>query len=99
MLLSEIASCEIPGMLYGDNEASNYVTKNKHVSARTKHIYIYIYAITMSMSTLVMIEDLSPLRSLRTIFADALTKNVCIAMFEKCGKTILNGFKGWIDEI
>ena len=46
-----------------------------------------------------MIEDLSPLRSLRTIFADALTKNVCIAMFEKCGKTILNGFKGWIDEI
>ena len=42
MLLSEIASCEIPGMLYGDNEASNYVTKNKHVSARTKHIYIYI---------------------------------------------------------
>ena len=31
-------------------------------------------------------------------FADVLTKNVCVATFEKFGKAILNGFKGWIDK-
>ena len=39
MLLGEIvATCEMPGVMYGDNEASIYLTKNKHVSAKTKNI-------------------------------------------------------------
>ena len=43
MLLSEVATCELPGILHGDNEASIYLTKNKHVSKRTKHINICHY--------------------------------------------------------
>ena len=40
MLLDEIYEVELPGILYCDNEAAEYLTKNKHVSARTKHIDI-----------------------------------------------------------
>ena len=29
------------GIIYGDNEAVMYLPKNKHVSARTKHIDIF----------------------------------------------------------
>ena len=40
MLLEEIAEVEIPGYIYGDNEASIFLAKNKQVSNRTKHIDI-----------------------------------------------------------
>ena len=40
MLLEEIYKCDMPGVLYGDNEAAIFLSKNKQVSSRTKHIDI-----------------------------------------------------------
>ena len=95
MLLGEIATCETPGVMYGDNEASIYLTKNKHVSARTKHIDIRHHYVREHIwnDRGVIIAEKS-----ENNFADVLTKNVCVATFEKLGKAILNGFKGWIDK-
>ena len=40
MLLNEVYKCDLPGVLYGDNEAAIYLAKNKQVTTRTKHIDI-----------------------------------------------------------
>ena len=40
ILLEEIAEVDMPGYIYGGNEASIFLAKNKHVSNRTKHIGI-----------------------------------------------------------
>lgn len=95
MLLSEIAYCELPGVMYGDNEASIYLTKNKHVSARTKHIDIrhhYVREHIWNERGIIVSE-----RS-ENNFADVLTKNVSIVLFEKLGKAILNGFVDWMEK-
>ena len=38
MLLSEICENVIPGVIYEDNEGAIFLSKNKQVSQRTKHI-------------------------------------------------------------
>ena len=40
MLMKEVFKCELPSVLYEDNQAATYLAKNKYVSARTKHIDI-----------------------------------------------------------
>ena len=40
MLIEELTGSMEKGIIYGDNEASVYLSKNNHVSARTKHIDI-----------------------------------------------------------
>ena len=92
MLLEEIMFCELPGRTYEDNEAADYLTKNKHVSARTKHIDIRQHYIRNHVAE--GKTDITRETS-ENNFADVLTKNTSIGIFEKLGLGILNGFKGW----
>ena len=94
MLMTEVFECELPSILYEDNEAATYLAKNYHVSARTKHIDIREHYVR---------EHLKELGEIKTIkseenFADVLTKNVALGIFESLGKAILNGFEGYEDK-
>ena len=40
ILLREIASVELPGVLFEDNNGATFLVKNKQVGMRTKHIDI-----------------------------------------------------------
>ena len=92
MLLNEVDESIEPGGLYCDNEAAEYLVKNKHVSPRTKHIDIrqhYVREHVNSNRGMVLRVNTND------NFADILTKNVTVKAFEKLGNAILNGFDEW----
>ena len=88
MLLEEIAEVEIPGYIYGDNEASIFLAKNKQVSNRTKHIDIRQHFIRECVD-----QGKIELKRVDTKQnkSDILTKNLPVKTFEKDGKNILDG--------
>ena len=79
------------GMIYGDNEAAMYLSKNKHVSARTKHIDIRAHYIRdhISESRAIIKAERSEMN-----FSDILTKNTSVSIFKRLSKAILRGFQG-----
>jgi len=90
MLLEEIHTCELPSVLYEDNEAAAYLARNQHVSTRTKHIDIRKHYVR---EHILKLGKIMPIKS-ENNFADVLTKNVSVATFGRLGKAILNGFEG-----
>ena len=92
MAMEEMFECVMPGVLYEDNEAAIYLAKNQHVTPRTKHIDIRMHYIREHVKnnwgTIVKIRS-------EDNFADVLTKNVSVKIFEKLGKGMINGFQGW----
>ena len=94
MLMEEVFECNLPCVLYEDNQAAVYLAKNKHVSARTKHIDIRKHYVREHLKETGRIE---PIRS-EDNFADLLTKNVAVNVFEILGPAVLNGFNGFEDK-
>ena len=93
MLMNEIFKCDLPCILYEDNEAAAYLAKNQHVSARTKHIDIrehYVREHIKVLGTIKYVES-------KNNFADILTKNVKVTIFEKLAMALLKGFEGYED--
>jgi hypothetical protein len=96
MLVEELTGKKEQGILYGDNEAAIFLSKNKQVSARTKHIDIKSHYIREHVN-----EGRALLRGVRTEnnFADILTKNTSIlGVFKKLSQAILRGFQGWEEQ-
>ena len=96
MLLDEVFNVrELPSILYEDNEAAVYLAKNKHVTARTKHIDIKQHYVREhlqnGLGTIVGIKS-------EDNFADILTKNVSLSVFDKLSAGLLNGFEGHDDK-
>ena len=92
MLLEEIYKCDMPGVLYGDNEAAIFLSKNKQVSSRTKHIDIRQHYIREHLN-----KKLGEVRKIKSEdnIADVLSKNVSVKLFMKLGIAMLSGFQGW----
>jgi hypothetical protein len=90
MLIEELIGESKTGIIYGDNEAAMYLSKNKHVSARTKHIDIKIHYIRDHVE-----EGRAVITPVRTDenFSYILTKNVAVSTFVKMSKALLEGFK------
>ena len=88
MLLEEIAEVDMPGYIYGDNEASIFLAKNKQVSNRTKHIDIREHFIRECVD-----EGRIELKRVDTKLnkSDIMTKNLPVKTFEKDGENLLNG--------
>ena len=94
MLMNEIFNCDLPCVLFEDNQAAVYLARNKHVSARTKHIDIREHYVREHLKSLAIIK---PIKSEDNL-ADILTKNVSVNIFKKLGSAILNAFKGFKDK-
>ena len=94
MLMNEIFNCDLPCVLFEDNQAAVYLARNKHVSARTKHIDIREHYVREHLKSLAIIK---PIKSEDNL-ADILRKNVSVNIFKKLGSAILNGFKGFKDK-
>ena len=90
MLLTETYECDLPSILYEDNEAAVYLAKNQHVSTRTKRIDIREHYVREH------IRELGEIKPIETEynFADVLTKNDAVQIFESLRKSILNRFEG-----
>ena len=92
MVLEEVFGEKCKGIIYEDNEAAVYLTKNYHISPRTKHIDIkqhYIRGhINNGHGKVVKIES-------ENNFADVLTKNVCVWLLKKFARAVLGGFDGY----
>ena len=93
MLLTEIYECDLPSILYEDNEAAVYLAKNPHVSARTKLIDIREHYVREHLLKLGEIKHIKSEHN----FAGVLTKNIAIHVFDFLGKAILNKFEGYED--
>ena len=96
MLLEEVFNVkEHPCILHEDNQAAAYLAKNKHVSARTKHIDIKQHYVREHLNS-----GLGKIVGIRSEdnFADILTKNVTLSLFGKLSAGILNGFEGHDDK-
>ena len=95
MVMKEIfdVSC-LPSILYEDNEAAVYLAKNMHVSSQTKHIDIRTHYVREHL------KEQGNIKAIRSDenFADVLTKNVAVNIFERLGLSLLNGFEGHDDK-
>ena len=95
MVLEEVFGTVVPGYLYKDNEAAIYLSKNQHVSTRTKHIDVRQHYIREHIANgygkIVKVES-------KNNFADVLTKNVSVGIFNDLGLGIINGFEGHDDD-
>ena len=91
MLMEEVFTTDLPSIIYEDNEAATYLSKNLHVSTRTKHIDVRMHYIREHLKEgygkIIHIES-------ENNFADLLTKNVTVKLFEQLSDGILNGFNG-----
>ena len=102
MLIEELIGESKTGIIYGDNEAAMYLSKNKHVSARTKHIDIKSHYIKDHVE-----EGRAVIKAVKTDenYSDILTKNVAVSTFIKMSKALLEGFKNldnkfqWIEGV
>ena len=92
MLLEEVYTCRLPRLLYGDNEAAIFLSKNKQVSPRTKHINIRQHYIREHLT-----RKYGEIRKIKSEdnLADILSKNVSVKLFERLANGILNGFEEW----
>ena len=90
MLMDEVFKVDLPCYLYEDNEAAVYLTKNMHVSSRTKHIDIKYHYIREHVKN--KMGEVLPISS-EDNYADILTKNVNVKVFEKLSDGILHGFR------
>jgi hypothetical protein len=88
MLLEEVAEVEIPGYIYGDNEASIFLAKNKQVSNRTKHIDIREHFIRECVDNGRI--ELKNVKS-NDNMSDIMTKNLPVKIFKRDGKELLEG--------
>jgi hypothetical protein len=88
MLLEEIATVQMPGIIFGDNEASIFLAKNKQVSNRTKHIDIREHFIRECVG-----EGRVELANVKTDEnrADIMTKNLGVSKFKSNGRKLLEG--------
>ena len=95
MVMEEVFMCNKPGIMYKDNESAIYLTKNQHVLSQTKHIDIREHYVREYIS-----QGHGRIRKIKTEdnFADILTKNVSIGLFDKLGSAVLNGFDGHDDK-
>ena len=94
MVLEEVFGVKSKGVMYEDNEAAIYLTKNQHVSPRTKHIDVRQHYIREYIEA-----GNGEIRKVNTEFnfADILTKNVSVGTFKRLGNGILHGFAGFND--
>ena len=65
-----------------------------HVSSRTKHIDIRLHYVREHLKEQ---GEIKAIRSDKN-FADVLTKNVAVNIFERLGSSLLNGFSGHEDK-
>ena len=93
MLMGEMFELDLPCILYEDNMAATYLAKNQRVSARTKHIDIREHYVREHIITLGETKDIDS----KDNFADILTKNVKVNIFEKLAIALLKGFEGYED--
>ena len=92
MLMGEVFECDLPSIIHEDNEAATYLAKNLHVSARTKHIDIRVHYVREHLKSKQGV--IVPVKS-EDNFADILTKNTPVKIFQRLGKAIINGFRGF----
>ena len=90
MSMEEVFDVELPCYLYEDNKAAVYLTKNMHISSRTKHIDIKYHYIQEHIKN--KMGEVLPIDS-EDNYVDILTKNVNVKVFEKLSNGILNGFR------
>ena len=90
MSMEEVFDVELPCYLYEDNKAAVYLTKNMHISSRTKHIHIKYHYIQEHIKN--KMGEVLPIDS-EDNYVDILTKNVNVKVFEKLSNGILNGFR------
>ena len=95
MLLEEIASVNLPGIIFEDNRGTIFLVKNKQVSQRTKHIDVAAHYIR---------EFCAPERGTGKVRgtikkidtaenpADICTQNTDVKCFEYHADDIQNGF-------
>ena len=101
MLLSEICETVLPGVIFEDNEGAIFLSKNKQVSQRTKHIdlrYHFLREFTdkgngqAGQGILLKVNG-------KENYADLMTKNTDGSTFEYLGKDIDVGLKRFRDEV
>ena len=92
MVLEEIFGIEGEGVMYKDNETAMYLTKNEHVSTRTKHIDVRQHCVRDHVS-----QGYGRVLKIKSEdnFADILTKNTSVGIFIKLGKALMSGFEGF----
>jgi hypothetical protein len=89
MLVKELTNEEPTGKIYYDNEASEFLAKNKQVSTRSKHIEVRYHFIREFVE-----EERSILEHVNTEknYADIMTKNLPVKQFLFMSERILKGF-------
>ena len=94
MVLEEVFGVKSKGVMFEDNEAAIYLSKNQHVSPRTKHIDIRQHYVREHIEL-----GHGEVKKVNTEynFADVLTKNVSVGIFKRLGVGILNGFDGFTE--
>ena len=101
MLLSEVSETVLPGVLFEDNEGAIFLSNNKQVSQRTKHIdlrYHFLREFTNKG------KETCGLGVMRKVFgkenyADLMTKNTDGATFNYLGNDLDKGLKRFREEV
>ena len=88
MILEEVFENKLPGIMFEDNEAAIFLTKNKHVSPRTKHIDIREHYVREHVD-----NGYGKIVKIGTDdnIADILTKNTSVGTFLKLSEMLLSG--------
>ena len=94
MLMEELGLLEGPGIIYEDNEAAIYLSKNWHVSGRTKHIDVKAHYIREFVEN--GFGCVEGTRSKENV-SDIMTKNQSVMSFKKDSNILLNGFQDMDD--
>jgi hypothetical protein len=100
MLLSEIAETELPSIMFEDNEGAIFLASNKQVSQRTKHIDLRYHFVRNFIKKE---EDGSSKAILAKVhtkenYADLMTKNVEMSIYEYLGDDVDNGLMRFRNE-
>ena len=95
MLISELSEVMLPGVIFEDNEGAIFLSNNKQVSQRTKHIdlrYHFLREFTYKGNELAGQGMLMKVDG-KENYADLMTKNTDGMTFEYLGKDIDNGLE------
>jgi len=94
MLLEEIASVKLPGIIFEDNNGAKFLVRNKQVTMRTKHIDVRYHFVrefcNRNLDVVVQGHVEKVLTDENT--ADICTKNTDVKTFEYHEKEIDEGF-------
>jgi hypothetical protein len=98
--LSEIAETELPSIMFEDNEGAIFLASNKQVSQRTKHIDLRYHFVRNFIKKE---EDGSSKAILAKVhtkenYADLMTKNVEMSIYEYLGDDVDNGLMRFRNE-